>query len=83
MNEKLDEIIEYLNQINYGGEYDCAIENHMEVLKAQNVEDYDLLEVCEVCGDMVERKTYLDEFIHDYYKSVIKTVCNAIETFKE
>lgn len=83
MNEKLDEIIEYLNQINYGGEYDCAIENHMEVLKEQNVEDYDLLEICEVCGDMITRKTYLEEFIHDYYRSVIKTVCNAIETFKE
>ena len=83
MNEKLDEIIEYLNNINYGGEYDCAIDNHMEVLKKQNVENYDLLEICEGSGDMIERKTYLDEFIHDYYKSVIKTVCNAIETFKE
>jgi hypothetical protein len=83
MNTKLDEIIEYLNNITYGGEYDCAIDNHMEVLKEHNVEDEDMLEICEVYGDMVTRRTFLDDFIHDYYKSIIKTICNAIETFKE
>lgn len=83
MNEKLDEIIEYLSNHNYGGEYDCAINNHTDVLKEHNVEDADILEVCDVCGDMVERRTFLDEFIHDYYKSVIKAVCNVISTYKE
>ena len=83
MNEKLDELIEYLSNLNYGGEFDCAIDNHIEVLKEHSVLDADLLEVCEVYGDMITRRTYLDEFIHDYYKSVIKSVCNVVEIFKE
>lgn len=83
LNNKLDEIIEYLNNVNYGGEYDCAIDNHLDVLTEHNVDDICMLEICDVNGDVVTFRTYLDEFIHDYYESVIKTVCNAIETYKE
>jgi hypothetical protein len=83
LNEKLYEIIDILTNYTFGGEYDCAIENHREVLKEHNVEDTDMLEVCEVYGDYITRRTYLDDFIHDYYKSVIKSVCNVIETYKE
>lgn len=83
MSEKIDEIIEFLNNTSYGGEYDCAIENHRDILEEHGVGDYDMLEIDEVCGDMITRRTYFDEFIHDYYKSVIQSVCKAIETFKQ
>lgn len=83
MNDKLDEIIEFLSNVDCGGEFDCAIENHRGILKEHNVEDADMLEICEVCDDMITTRTYFDDFIHDYYKSVIKTVCDAIETYKK
>lgn len=83
MNEKLNEIIEFINNMDFGGEYDCAIENHRDVLKEHRVVDYDVLEITDGCEDMTERRTFLDEFIHDYYKSVVKSVCNVIETYKE
>jgi len=78
-----NEIIEVLTNYNYGGEYDCAIENHMDVLKKYKVEYPDLLNVCEIYGDEIINKCYFDEFLHDYYKSVIKSVINVLKSFKE
>ena len=77
-----NEIIEVLTNYNYGGEYDCAIENHMDVLKKYRVRDSDLLEICDVYT-VTEHRCYFDEFLHDYYKSVIESVVNVLKSFKD
>jgi hypothetical protein len=83
MNDKLNEIIEFLHNYNFGEEFDCAIENHRDVLEEHNISDYDMLEIAEICGDMITTRTDLEEFIHDYYKSVIESVCKVLESYKK
>ena len=78
----LNEIIDYLNNFDYGGEYYPAIDNHMEVLKQYGINE-GYWEITQEYGDLIENAGGLEDFLQDYYKSVIKSVCNVIETFKE
>ena len=80
--DKLDEIIDILKDYNCGGEYDCATENHMDVLKKYSVEYTDLLNICDIYGDEIINKCDFDEFLHDYYKSVIESIVNVLKSFQ-
>lgn len=78
----LDDIIEYLNKFDNGGEYYPAIDNHMEVFRQYGI-DEGYCEIIQEYGDLIESRGDLKDFLQDYYKSVIKSVSNVIETFKE
>jgi len=82
MSEKIDEIISFLNNYDFGGEYNCAIDNHIELLQRYGV-DNGYWEICRMSGDLVETAGGLDDFLEEYYKSVIKSVCNVLETYKK
>lgn len=77
----LDEIISYLKNMNFGGEYDCATNNYVDLFKEYGIDD-GFFEICECVGDSVISKGDLEEFLKDYYKAVIESVCKVIETFK-
>lgn len=82
LKDKISKIINYVNNIDYGGEYNCAIDNHMDLFRQYGI-DGGYWEICQVIGDMIESKGSLEDFLEEYYKSVIKSVCNVLETFKE
>ena len=89
----LDEIIEFLMNTNFGGEYDCAIENYRELFSTYGINlgidciaDIDSYTPIGSRQNMVTSatiKTDFEEFIQEYYKAVIQSVCNVIRTFKE
>lgn len=80
--DKISEITEFINKVDYGGEYNCAIDNHLDLFKQYGI-NKGYWEICQVIEDMIENKGDLNDFLLEYYKSVIKSVCNVLETFKE
>jgi len=78
----LDDIIEILNNFDYGGEYYPAVDNHTDVFEQYGI-NKGYWEITQVHDDLIQSEGGLKDFLQDYYKSVIKSVCNVIETFKE
>lgn len=88
----LDEIIEYLQNINFGGEYDCATDNYCELFSKYGIDlgiDYIAdIDSYTPIGSMqsvvtgATIKADFGDFIHEYYKAVIQSVCNVISTYK-
>lgn len=37
LNEKISEIIEFMSNVDYGGEFNCAIDNHLEYLNSMEL----------------------------------------------
>jgi hypothetical protein len=82
LKDKMSEIIEFMSNVDYGGECNCAIDNHFDLFKQYGISK-GYWEICQVIEDMVESKGDLNDFLLEYYKSVIKSACNVLETFKE
>lgn len=83
INKLLDAIEAYISDNDCNGELDCAIDNHAQVFIKHNVKDYDVLEICNLDEGKIVHKAYLEDFIRDYYESVIESVCNVIRSYKE
>lgn len=89
----LDDIIEFLKNTNFGGEYDCATENYRELFAKYNidpgidciadVDSYTPVGSMKSITTDVTVKADFEDFIQEYYRAVIESVCNAIATFKE
>ena len=89
----LNDVIEFLNNTNFGGEYNCAIDNYHELFSKYGINlgidciaDIDSHTPVGSFSSVVtgvDIKADFEEFIQEYYKEVIKSVCNVISTFKE